>query len=85
MRNEPFSLQGNSGPGTPDSATAAAQIAAARARQLQRQQGLNAHLGLEGLRMHCRLSDGDGQWLEQAVTRLGLSHRASHRVLKVAR
>lgn len=85
MRNEPFSLQGNAGPGQPDSATAAAQVAAARARQLQRQQRLNAHLGLEGLRTHCRLSETDAQWLEQAVIRLGLSHRASHRVLKVAR
>lgn len=85
MRNEPFSLQGNAGPGQPDNATAAAQVAAARARQLQRQQGLNAHLGLEGLRTHCRLSEADAQWLEQAVIRLGLSHRASHRVLKVAR
>ncbi|MEL0167208.1 MAG: YifB family Mg chelatase-like AAA ATPase [Pseudomonadaceae bacterium] len=85
MRNEPFSLQGNAGPGQPDSATAAAQVAAARARQLQRQQRLNAHLGLEGLRSHCRLSETDAQWLEQAVIRLGLSHRASHRVLKVAR
>ena len=85
MRNEPFSLQGNNEPGRPDSATAAAQVAAARARQLNRQQGLNAHMGLESLRTHCKLSDADGQWLEQAVTRLGLSHRASHRVLKVAR
>ena len=42
-------------------------------------------MGLESLRTHCKLSDADGQWLEQAVTRLGLSHRASHRVLKVAR
>ena len=85
MRNEPFSLQGNNEPGRPDSATAAAQVAAARARQLNRQQGLNAHMGLESLRTHCKLSDADAQWLEQAVTRLGLSHRASHRVLKVAR
>ena len=53
--------------------------------QQQRQQCLNAHLDLASIQQHCALSDADGQWLEQAVERLGLSRRASHRVLKVAR
>lgn len=85
MRNEPFSLSSKTLAGEPSSAMAAAAVAAARLRQQQRQEGLNAHLGLDGLRAHCQLNDNDVAWLEQAVARLGLSHRASHRVLKVAR
>lgn len=84
MHNEPVSLRQQT-PAKPDSATAAALVAAAQQRQLQRQSCLNAHLDLAGLRDHCTLSDADAGWLEQAIERLGLSHRASHRVLKVAR
>tara|TARA_Y100000815_G_scaffold231569_1_gene221809 strand:- start:143 stop:529 length:387 start_codon:yes stop_codon:yes gene_type:complete len=85
MRNEPFKLTGQAERGEPDTATAAAQVAAARLRQQQRQQCLNAHLDLAGLQQQCALTEADGAWLEQAVERLGLSRRASHRVLKVAR
>ncbi len=85
MRNEPFKLTGETGRSKPDTATAAAQVAAARQAQQQRQQCLNAHLDLAGIQQHCALTETDGRWLEQAVERLGLSRRASHRVLKVAR
>lgn len=85
MRNEPFKLTGETGRSKPDTATAAAQVAAARQAQQQRQQCLNAHLDLTGIQQHCALTEADGRWLEQAVERLGLSRRASHRVLKVAR
>ena len=85
MRNEPFKLTGETGRSKPDTATAAAQVAAARQAQQQRQQCLNAHLDLAGIQRHCALTETDGRWLEQAVERLGLSRRASHRVLKVAR
>ncbi|TVP88730.1 MAG: ATP-dependent protease [Pseudomonadaceae bacterium] len=84
MHNEPVRLR-QQAPAKPDSATAAALVAAAQERQLQRQGCLNAHLDLAGLRDHCTLDDTDASWLEQAIQRLGLSHRASHRVLKVAR
>ena len=84
MHNEPISLHQQAA-AKPDSATAAAGVAAARDRQLQRQNCLNAHLDLVGLRQHCQLADSDAGWLEQAIERLGLSRRASHRVLKVAR
>src|SRR5690606_41894192 len=67
------------------SATAAAQVARARQRQLDRQGCANAFLDLNGLREHCRLQDEDRHWLEQACERLGLSLRAAHRILKVAR
>ena len=85
MRNEPFKLTGETGRSKPDTATAAAQVAAARQAQQQRQQCLNAHLDLAGIQQHCALTETDGRWLEQAVERLGLSRRASHRMLKVAR
>lgn len=84
MHNEPFSLSGHA-PAKPDSREAAAQVAQARCRQLQRQTCLNAHLDLSGVREHCQLNSVDESWLEQAVERLGLSRRASHRALKVAR
>ncbi|SDS54193.1 magnesium chelatase family protein [Halopseudomonas sabulinigri] len=85
MHNEPFSMGAEHSRGVPDTLTAAAQVLAARQRQAARQQGLNAHLGLDGIREHCALEDADAGWLEQAITRLGLSRRASHRSLKVAR
>lgn len=84
MHNEAFSLASKE-PGKPNSAEAAAQVAAARQRQQQRQGRLNAHLDLAGLRDHCPLQDTDARWMERAIEQLGLSHRASHRALKVAR
>ncbi|GGJ08055.1 YifB family Mg chelatase-like AAA ATPase [Halopseudomonas pertucinogena] len=84
MHNEPFSLSSHA-PARPSSEEAAAQVISARERQLHRQDCLNAHLDLGGTREHCRLSSADEAWLEQAVQRLGLSRRASHRALKVAR
>ncbi|MDA0999851.1 MAG: YifB family Mg chelatase-like AAA ATPase [bacterium] len=45
----------------------------------------NAHMGPEGIARFCR-TDGEGKkLLERAVEHLGLSARAYHRVLKVAR
>ncbi len=69
----------------PTSAEAAAWVAAARQRQLARQGKANAFLDLDGVRRHCALQDDDRRWLETACERLGLSLRAAHRVLKVAR
>jgi len=42
-------------------------------------------LDLAGVQRHCVLESGDRLWLEQACERLGLSLRAAHRLLKVAR
>jgi len=63
-----------------------------RARGIQRtrfqgQRGVhaNAHMTARDLRRHCRLTEGVESVLRQAVTRLGLSARAYHRVLKIAR
>jgi len=84
MHNEPFSFSAQT-LAKPDSREAAAQVARAHACQLERQGRLNAHLDLGAVRQHCRLTTEDERWLEQAVERLGLSRRASHRALKVAR
>ncbi|CDZ95479.1 YifB family Mg chelatase-like AAA ATPase [Pseudomonas saudiphocaensis] len=67
------------------SATVAALVARARCIQQERQGCANAFLDLTGLRSHCVLSAEDQQWLERACERLGLSLRAAHRILKVAR
>src|SRR5690606_12744243 len=55
-------------PGAPSqgSAELAAQVAAARQRQLQRQGCSNARLDLAGVQRHCVLESGDRLWLEQA-------------------
>ncbi|WP_071872261.1 YifB family Mg chelatase-like AAA ATPase [Atopomonas hussainii] len=72
-------------PGTPSSAEASAQIAAAWQRQLARQDKANAELSLAELQQHCALSEEDRAWFDAACQRLNLSLRASHRCLKVAR
>jgi len=84
VARETTALNGPSQNGA-DTANAAQQVAAARQRQQQRQGRANAFLDLPGLREHCALEPGDQHWLETACERLGLSLRAVHRVLKVAR
>jgi magnesium chelatase family protein len=63
-----------------------------RARAIQRERfrgerGIyaNAHMTTRHLRRHCALSSTVESLLRQAVHRLGLSARAYHRVLKIAR
>ena len=64
----------------------------ARAREVQRARfdgradaHANAHMGARDLREHCAIGDGGEALLRTAITRLGLSARAYHRVLKIAR
>jgi magnesium chelatase family protein len=45
----------------------------------------NAHMGPRDVRRHCALSAAADAVLRSAVSRLGLSARAYHRVLRVAR
>jgi magnesium chelatase family protein len=66
------------------------RVEQARAIQRARFQGqrgvhANAHMSARDLRRYCRLSGPVESLLRQAVTRLGLSARAYHRVLKIAR
>ncbi len=71
------------------SATVAARIQAAVSRQQLRlaDSGLssNAELGPRELRRHCRIDDRGEALLRSAFARLGLSARAYHRILRVAR
>jgi magnesium chelatase family protein len=71
-------------PGEPSSAVRA-RVLAARARQLARQGRPNAALDAREVERHCAPEDRGAALLGQAIGRLGLSARAYHRVLKVAR
>lgn len=67
-----------------------ARVQRARERQRRRFAGLgaihaNAHMGPRELRRFCSLDRDSEELLRTALTRLGLSARAFHRVLKVAR
>jgi magnesium chelatase family protein len=59
-----------------------ARVVAARSRQLQRQGKLNHLLSVKELEP---LLAHHGVWLGEAMQRLGLSARALHRTLRVAR
>ncbi len=72
------------------SASVRQRVEAARAQQRTRFASLpgvyaNAHMGPRELRRFCRLDPPAEALLRTALTRLGLSARAYHRVLKVAR
>jgi len=63
-----------------------------RARVIQRERfahrrGIyaNAHMAPRDIRAFCRVSDGAETLLRTAINRLGLSARAYHRILKIAR
>lgn len=61
------------------------RVAAARSRQLERQGRPNAVLSTSEVERHCAPDAQGARMLEQAVSRLGFSARAYHRVLRVAR
>jgi magnesium chelatase family protein len=71
-------------PGEP-SAAVRERVTAARARQLARQGKPNVELGAKEVDRHCRADRQGETLLKQAISRLGLSARAYHRVLKLAR
>lgn len=73
-------------PSEGDSSTRVRQrVLQAHQRQLQRQGCTNQGLSSRELEQHCRLSKTQSTLLENAMEKLGLSARALHRVLKVAR
>lgn len=67
------------------SAQVRARVLAAREIQLARRGKINVQLTTKEIEQDCRLSASDAQFLEQALTKLGLSVRAYHRILKVSR
>lgn len=78
------SLQ-NSGDRGESSATVREKVLKTRAIQLQRAGKINAHLTSKEIERDCKLEEKDALFLENALTKLGLSVRAYHRILKVSR
>ena len=75
----------NAGKQEATSAQVRQQVMAAHQRQLDRQGCSNAHLQNNALEEHCRLDDDCRNLLLNAMNKLGLSARAYHRILRVAR
>ena len=71
--------------GGPGSGDARQRVMAARDKQLARAGKLNHALSPKELGIYCSTDDKVAALLEQAVERLGLSARAYHRIIKVAR
>jgi magnesium chelatase family protein len=67
------------------SAVVRERVAAAAALQQARQGKANSQLGPKEIELHCVPEAGAEKLLRQAITRLNLSARAYHRILKVAR
>jgi magnesium chelatase family protein len=67
------------------SATVRGRVAAARERQLARQGKSNAKLTPDEIDTHCLPGCDGAALLKRAMQQLGLSARAYHRILKVAR
>lgn len=61
------------------------RVVKCRERQIARQGIANAHLGSAEVRRYCKLATQDNEFLELAVEKLGLSTRAHHKILKIAR
>lgn len=61
------------------------RVQACRAIQLKRQGKANAHISSRELKKYCLLSVDDNEFLELAIEKLGLSTRAHHKILKIAR
>lgn len=61
------------------------QVISARQKMLNRSGKINAHLQAQEMNKYCPLTFEDAQFLEEALHRLGLSVRAYHRIIKVAR
>ena len=81
----PLSELGAAGNAGESSATVRDRVIAARERAHQRAGRPNAALGNREVQRDCALAPNDRQLLEAALDRLGLSARAYHRILRVAR
>jgi magnesium chelatase family protein len=67
------------------SAMVRGRVQAARDIQMQRQGKSNAQLGSQEVDVFCAADDAGAALLKQAISRLNLSARAYHRILKIAR
>jgi magnesium chelatase family protein len=71
--------------GEESSHTIRKRVIAARQIAEQRQGHTNSALSAKEVKIFCDLSEAGHTLLEQAMEKFGLSHRAYHRILKVAR
>jgi magnesium chelatase family protein len=84
-RLAPNELSGTPDPNAETTEQVRARVARAREIQMSRAGKPNHALGSREVDQTCPLQDSGRRLMEQAMTRLGLSARAFHRVLKVAR
>jgi len=78
-------LRKGSAAGEETSETIRQRVVAARDIAYRRQGKANAGLSAAEVKVICTLSEAGHQLLEQALEKFGLSHRAYHRILKLAR
>ena len=78
-------LRKGSEEGEESSATIRARVILARDVALARSGKANAALSAKEVKLHCELSEAGDKLLAQAMERFGLSNRAYHRILKLAR
>jgi magnesium chelatase family protein len=67
------------------SSTIRQRVEKAHQFQLNRQGKTNSRLGVKEIDQHCALDSASENLLKQAISRLNLSARAYHRILKLAR
>jgi len=78
-------LRKGSPQGEETSASIRSRVVGARNRALARSGKANAALTAKEVKQLCLLTEPGHKLLEQAMERFGLSHRAYHRILKLAR
>ncbi len=78
-------LYGETASNSETSAEVRVRVETSRQRQQQRSGRANHQLSSREIEKFCRLDQNNRSLLEQAIDRLGLSARASHRILRVAR
>ena len=78
-------LRKGSPQGEETSASIRSRVVKARNRAIERSGKANSALTAKEVKQICLLSEQGHQLLEQAMDRFGLSHRAYHRILKLAR
>ena len=67
------------------SACIADRVRQSQQYSIQRQGKTNHMMSTRDIKAHCQICDSDHALLEHAIEKLGLSHRAYHRILRVAR
>ncbi len=81
----PAGMLSNPAASSESSAEVRARVITTQERQWNRQNKLNARLENHEIKKFCAIEQNDAVWLEETLIKLGLSIRAWHRLLKVAR